>query len=141
MLADRVAALSAARGEATGYARASAALVATIATLSGNGQLAELLDAFAQRIGRYTLLGLATQERRDQSLANWKQATQAIRGNDEDIAEQIHRRLALQNRDAALLELRRRELKLKPMRQRPPGGKKSAATPELVIAGSGRRSA
>jgi DNA-binding GntR family transcriptional regulator len=114
LLSDRVAALTAARGEATSYARASAALVAAIALLSRNDQLAELLEAFAQRIGRYTLLGLATQERRDQSLANWRKATQAIRGKDEDIAEHIHRRLALQNRDAALLELRRREAVAQP---------------------------
>lgn len=136
-LADRVAALSAARGEATAYARASAALVATIATLSRNDQLAQLLEAFAQRIGRYTLLGLATQERRDQSLANWKKAAQAIRGNDEDIAEHIHRRLALQNRDAALLELRRRESKVKPAAKRA-STTKSAAT-DLAIAAAARR--
>jgi DNA-binding GntR family transcriptional regulator len=109
LLDSRLRAMAAARADARAYARASAALVATIASLSGNPQLAELLDGFAQRIGRYTLLGLAKQERRDRSLANWKKALQAIRGNDEEIAETVHRRLALENRDAALLELRRRE--------------------------------
>lgn len=109
LLESRLRALAEARTDRTTYARASAAIVATIAALSRNDQLAALLEGFAQRIRRYTLLGLASQSRRDRSLANWRKAVQAIRGNDEEIAEHIHRRLALENRDAALLELRRRE--------------------------------
>jgi DNA-binding GntR family transcriptional regulator len=108
-LDSRLRALAAARADPRAYARASAALVATIAELSRNAQLAQLLEGFAQRIGRYTILGLASQTRRDRSLANWKKALQAIRANDEEIAEHIHRRLALENRDAAMLELHRRE--------------------------------
>lgn len=108
-LASSLAALVDARAEARAYARASAALVATIASLSHNPELAELLHSFAQRIGRYALLGLGTQERRDRSLGNWKKAVLAIRAKDEEIAEQIHRLLAMENRDSALLELRRRE--------------------------------
>jgi DNA-binding GntR family transcriptional regulator len=132
----RLRALTAARTDLALYARASAAIVATIATLSDNEQLAEMLAGFAQRIGRYTLLGLATQARRDRSLANWKKAVQAIRGNDEEIAEHIHRRLALENRDAALEALRLREAASKPSRPKsadgPIGPRRPARPPPRV---------
>lgn len=90
------------------YVRASAAMVSQVAALSGNEQLAEMIASFAQRIGRYTRLGLTTGERRAKSLANWKKLVRAIAGGDGDLADATHRRLALQNRDAALEEIGRR---------------------------------
>jgi len=103
--------LSAAHEQAGAYARASAAMVEVLAHLSGNEQLAEMIGAFAQRIGRYTRLGLAARERRARSLANWRRLVQAIARNDAARAEEITRRLALENRDAALVEIEQRARK------------------------------
>jgi len=96
-------------GDATAYARASAELVAEIARLSGNAQLATYILDFAQRIGRYTRLGLATPERRARSLAIWGRLIRAIAAGDADKAEAIHRRLSAENLAAAMAELQRRE--------------------------------
>lgn len=104
----KLAALAAALGDARDYGRASAAMVATVARMSGNAQLADMIASFAQRIGRYTRLGLHTPERRAQSLANWKRLVGAVVARDETAAETINRRLALENRDAALVEVARR---------------------------------
>lgn len=116
-------ALSRARRDAHAYAQASAAMVTEVCALSGNEQLAELIASFAQRIGRYARLGLATQERRDRSLSNWRKLMRAVSNRDGDAAESIHRRLALENRDAALEEIRRRldtrEVAAKRRRRRP----------------------
>jgi DNA-binding GntR family transcriptional regulator len=108
-LRARVAAVGAARNEAKAYARASAELVGCVARLSRNDELAAMIAGFAQRIGRYTRLGLASRERRAKSFANWRRLAQAVAGGDEHDAEQICRRLALQNRDAALIEIERRD--------------------------------
>ncbi|HVO87829.1 MAG TPA: GntR family transcriptional regulator [Casimicrobiaceae bacterium] len=107
-LSARLARLAETRGDANAYARASAEMVEFVAHLSTNEQLAELIAAFAQRIGRYTRLGLASPDRRARSLANWRRLAQAIVANDEKDAEDINRRLALENRDAALMEVERR---------------------------------
>jgi DNA-binding GntR family transcriptional regulator len=104
----RLAALSAARDDAKAYARASAELVDCVALLSRNEQLAEMIAGFAQRIGRYTRLGLASRERRAHSLANWRKLVRAVAARDQQAAEDINRRLALENRDAALVEIERR---------------------------------
>lgn len=104
-------ALDAARGDWRAYARASAAMVALISDLSGNEQLAAMIASFAQRIGRYAHLGLAAPERRQSSFARWKKLAKAIHAGDGDLAESIHRRLALENRDAALAEIEKREKK------------------------------
>lgn len=101
-------ALESSVAEPRAYVRASAAMVGQIGQLSGNQQLAEMIASFAQRIGRYTRLGLATPGRRTQSLNSWKKLVRAIAARDGDLAERTHRRLALQNRDAALEEIRRR---------------------------------
>lgn len=100
--------LTAARGNAKDYARSSAELVDCVARLSRNDQLAEMIAEFAQRIGRYTRLGLASRERREQSLANWRKLMRAVAAGDEQSSEAISRRLALENRDAALIEIARR---------------------------------
>jgi DNA-binding GntR family transcriptional regulator len=92
-----------------GYARASAELAADIARLSGNQQLAEYIEDFAQRIGRYARLGLATPKRQARSLANWSKLLRAIAARDAEQAEAIHRRLSTENLVAAMAELERRE--------------------------------
>jgi DNA-binding GntR family transcriptional regulator len=105
LLQAGLAALSAARDDATVYVRASAEMVERVAYLSGNEQLAELIGTFAERIGRYTRLGLATRERRNRSLVCWRRLIESIVAKDEQIAEDQHRRMALENRDAALVEI------------------------------------
>ena len=101
-------ALQAARHDATAYAHASADLVAILARACGNGQLLEYMTSFAQRIGRYARLGLASPARRRQSLGNWRKLVRAIAGRDGDAAEATHRRLSMQNLAAGLAELDRR---------------------------------
>lgn len=94
--------------DASGYARASAAMVTEVATLSGSEQLSEMIIGFAQRIGRYARLGLVTQKRRNRSLSNWTALVAAIIAKNEELAEATHRRLALENRDAAMEEIEAR---------------------------------
>lgn len=108
ILQARIIELAAGRDDAKAYARASAELVDCVARLSRNDQLAEMIAGFAQRIGRYTRLGLASRERRAHSLANWRRLVQAVAAKDQQAAEDINRRLALENRDAALIEIERR---------------------------------
>lgn len=108
VLAAGHARLKAAVGSGAAYARASAELAADIARLSGNQQLADYLADFAQRIGRYARLGLATSERQARSLANWGRLLRAMAARDAEKAEAIHRRLSTENQEAALAELERR---------------------------------
>lgn len=100
--------LKATAEDARAYAAASAAMVAEVTRLSDNEQLAELIAGFAQRIGRYTRLGLLTRQRRLRSIENWTALLAAIATRDEDLAEATHRRLALENRDAAVAEIEAR---------------------------------
>jgi DNA-binding GntR family transcriptional regulator len=51
---------------------------------------------------------LASRERRAHSLANWRKLVRAVAARDQQAAEDINRRLALENRDAALVEIERR---------------------------------
>ncbi|MCU4161938.1 GntR family transcriptional regulator [Acidiphilium sp. AL] len=92
----------------TAYARASAAMVSEVARLSGSEQLTEMIASFAQRIGRYARLGLVTQKRRNRSFTNWTALVAAILARNEDLAEATHRRLALENREAAMMEIEAR---------------------------------
>ena len=107
-LAAGIASLARGRDDVGAYVRASAAMVAGLARLSRNAELAQMIAGFAQRIGRYTRLGLASRERRARSLASWRRLTQAISTKDERRAEETTRGLALENRDAALLAIETR---------------------------------
>lgn len=109
VLAAGHARLKAGIGDATAYARASAEMAADIARLSGNQQLADYIADFAQRIGRYARLGLATPERQARSLSNWGKLLRAMAARDAEKAEAIHRRLSTENLEAAMAELQRRE--------------------------------
>lgn len=108
-IGPRLKALEAALDDGAAYARASAAMVATVSALSGNEQLEIAIHSFADRIGRYARLGLDTPDRRRSSLAKWRRLAKAIQSGDGALAESIHRALALENRDAALAAMGRRE--------------------------------
>lgn len=101
--------LQAARADGTAYAHASAHLVSVLAKASGNQQLFDYLMSFALRIGRYARLGLASPQRRKQSLALWQRLLRALVARDAAAAEALHRRLSSLNLAAALAELDRRE--------------------------------
>jgi len=103
------AALEAARNDGTAYARASASFVSELARNSGNEQLVDYIESFAQRIGRYARLGLSTPARRKQSLGNWRRLVRAIVAHDGNASEMLHRQLSTQNLAAGLAELDRRE--------------------------------
>lgn len=101
--------LEAAVADGAAYARASAAMVAAIARLSGNRAIDEYIAEAGQRFGRYARLGLVSPPRRQQSLATWRRLVKAIAAGDGDAAETIHRGLALSNLAAGLEEIERRE--------------------------------
>lgn len=102
--------LEQARADPDGYARASAASTLEVARASGNPKLLEMIESFAQQIGRYARIGLSTQPRRDRSLGNWRSLIAAIRARDGDLAELMQRTLAAENRKAAIEMLRSRGL-------------------------------
>lgn len=84
------------------YASLSGDLVAYLMEMSGNVVLAEYVRDFALRIGRYIRMGLTTPERRAASMASWRKIVGAIIAGKADEAGAAHRRLALENRDAAM---------------------------------------
>lgn len=90
------------------YERASATTTIEIAVMGRSPPLTEMIVSFAHRIGRYARLGLATQDRRTTSIAHWRSLVEAIQASDGELAETIHRRLALENRDEAVKVLRQR---------------------------------
>jgi DNA-binding GntR family transcriptional regulator len=102
-------ALEASVGNAPAYALASASMVEMLTRLSENVQLVEYIAGASLRFRRYARLGLSSQARRDQSLASWRKLSRAIAANEADVAESIHRGLALTNLAAGLAEIERRE--------------------------------
>ncbi len=106
-------ALEGCAGDGPAYARASTAMVALITRLSENRQIESYIAEFAQRFGRYARLGLASRERREESLSNWRRLVRAIAAGDADTAESTHRKLALTNLAAGLAEIERREARTK----------------------------
>lgn len=102
-------ALEASLEDASAYARASAKLVATITRLSGNDQIDSYIGELSQRFGRYARLGLATRERRDESISTWRKLLRAIIAKDGETAEAVHRKLALRNLAAGLEQIEQRK--------------------------------
>lgn len=102
-------ALESSLNDASQYARASSAMVATITRLSQNEQLATYIAEFSQRFGRYARLGLASQDRRKKSLSHWRKLVAVISKGDAAVAESLHRDLALENLAAGLAEIEKRE--------------------------------
>ncbi len=84
------------------YTRLSADLVGALMRMSGNDVLAAYVEDFAQRIGRYVRLGLLSIARRRHSVETWDRLIDAIAARDGEGAALLHRRLALENRSAAL---------------------------------------
>lgn len=105
---DAVKALEACLDDASKYARASARLVGDITRLAGNEQIDSYIAELSQRFARYARLGLATRERRDESIATWRKLLRAITAQDGEAAEAVHRKLALTNLAAGLREIERR---------------------------------
>jgi len=106
---EAVKALEASLDDATAYARASARLVGDITRLAGNEQIDSYITELSQRFGRYARLGLASRERRDESIATWRKLARAITARDGESAEAVHRKLALRNLAAGLEEIERRK--------------------------------
>lgn len=100
--------LLAAQRELEDYVAASTALVSTLMRLSDNAAVEAYIAEFALRIGRYVRLGLTEPRDRKESSAIWRALIDAVCDGDVARAEELHRRLALRNRDAALQELARR---------------------------------
>ena len=101
--------LEASLDDASAYARASARLVGDITRLSGNEQIDSYIAELSLRFGRYARLGLATRERRDESIVTWRKLVRAIVAKDGETAEAVHRKLALRNLAAGLAEIERRK--------------------------------
>lgn len=94
-------------GDLDAYMSASRALVDTLVRLSDNQVLAAYVNDFAQRIGRYVRLSLASEARRKRSLATWARVVTAVIEGDGEAAAAHHQKLALDNRSAALEEFQR----------------------------------
>jgi DNA-binding GntR family transcriptional regulator len=70
-----------------------------------NARLKTILDSLARQTLRYSQLGLATPERRRQSVQHWQNLVQAIRKGDGAKAERIARERVTDSRDAAIRAL------------------------------------
>lgn len=68
-------------------------------------RLKHILDSLARQTLRYSQLGLATHERRRQSVQHWQQLVEAIRNGDGAAAERIARERVLDSRDGAIRAL------------------------------------
>lgn len=68
-------------------------------------RLKHILDSLARQTLRYSQLGLATPERRRQSVQHWQQLVAAMRKGDGAAAERIARERVLDSRDGAIRAL------------------------------------
>ena len=105
VLQDFIAQLHANLNDLAAYALISAELVNFLMKMSGNVVLADYIRDFAQRIGCYVRLGLSSPERRAISLDTGREIVAAIIRGDGKSADANHRKLALENRSAALAEV------------------------------------
>lgn len=101
-LQQGLAALRQAQGDPEAYIAASRQMVRLLVELSGNPQLGQIIQEYAERIGRYVRRGLSDPRRHKLSLQTWRELVEAVCARDEVAAETIHRRLADDNRDAAM---------------------------------------
>jgi DNA-binding GntR family transcriptional regulator len=72
---------------------------------TNNRRLQAILGSLAMQTVRYSQLGLASPERRRQSVQHWQRVVRAIRAGDGDAAEKIARRRVCDSRDAAIKAL------------------------------------
>lgn len=75
------------------HAAASEEMAAYLVRLCGNRRLESLLTHMAAQISRYTRVGLATAERRTQSLETWRNLLEALIGRQTAVAEKLGRKL------------------------------------------------
>ena len=106
-LREQLARMRASVEDLESYARASGGMVELLIQMSGNEVLATYVRDFAQQIGRYVRLGLASEARRKRSVATWTRVVAAVTQGDGEAAALHHRKLALENRSAALEEFER----------------------------------
>lgn len=78
---------------ASEHARLSAEMARRIIDGSGNRKLAQLLYQMSLQISRYTILGLSSPERRQQSAQNWTRVLSALDKQDAEAAELGARKL------------------------------------------------
>lgn len=90
------------------YERASAAAVMVVAQLSARPHLVDMISSFADRIGRYSRLGLGSATRRHASIARWRNTFAFIRSGNGDGAEKSSRQQLRENRDEAIRVLHKR---------------------------------
>lgn len=70
-----------------------------------NHRLQSMLDSLALQTLRYSRLGLATPERRRQSVEHWQKLVRAIRSGDGEAAQQIAEQRVRDSRDGAIRAL------------------------------------
>jgi len=70
-----------------------------------NARLRTILDSLARQTLRYSQLGLATQERRKQSVQHWQKLVEAIRKGDGAKAERVAIERVTDSRNAAIRAL------------------------------------
>lgn len=84
------------------HAEVSAGMANFITAGGGNKKLAEMLQQMSMQIARYTKLGLSAEERRRQSIENWKALIGAFRARDESQANVLGQKLVQDNLAFAL---------------------------------------
>ncbi|MGH8616408.1 MAG: GntR family transcriptional regulator [Burkholderiales bacterium] len=72
---------------------------------SRNHRLQSILDSLALQTLRYSRLGLATPDRRRQSVEHWQKLVEAIRNGNGETAQKIAEQRVLDSRDAAIRAL------------------------------------
>lgn len=88
--------------DAEAYSRASLEISEFCVRNAGSRRLADLILSFGRQTTRYTKLSLATLERRQQSISNWRGLVQSILAGDAKAAEGFARQLVFDTRDSAL---------------------------------------
>jgi DNA-binding GntR family transcriptional regulator len=78
-----------------------------------SARLKTILDSLARQTLRYSQLGLATAERRRQSVQHWQRLVEAIRKGDGATAERIARERVTDSRNAAIRALESRSATVK----------------------------
>lgn len=84
------------------HAELSASMADFIFQRCGNTKLATLLNQMSLQVARYTLLGLSTEARRQQSIHNWNQVLTAMRSKNASAANQAGQQMVKDNLDFAL---------------------------------------
>lgn len=76
-------------GDAEEHSRLSAEMAQVIVRACGNERLEGMINQLAHQIGRYTRLGLSTEQRRRQSVASWRALIEAVRAGKAERASTV----------------------------------------------------